>query len=403
MTSTHDDHAASGRSGLAREGDRRTTAAIRLAIGLLQGLALWWLTRSWTDGRPYEHQPVWPASDPWLFDCLFIVFAFLPVMLLAGVGRLRPVTLIVWGLIAAAVMAALAFHDIDRQGARVDNPFLSFPVLAFTAVALFIGHHLIVPADRERRLVASYPAYFDTAWMAGVQLVLSLGFAGVFWLLLFLGAALFKIIGLSFLGDLIGKAWFSFPLTGLAFAMAVQLTDVRDGLIRGVRAVALMLLSWLLLVMTVLATGFLVALPFTGLKGLWETGSATALLLSSAGVLIVLINTAYQDGRADNLPPLVLRIAVQVASIALTPLILIAVWGLMLRIGQYGLTPDRIIAAACALTGAVYAVGYLVAVVTPLIRRGSARPVRHPAAGGTEARGASHHCRSGGRREAPAD
>ena len=372
MTSTHDDHAASGRSGLAREGDRRTTVAIRLAIGLLQGLALWWLTRSWTDGRPYGHQPVWPASDPWLFGCLFIVFAFLPVMLLAGVGRLRPVPLIVWGLVAAAVMAALAFHDIDRQGARVDNPFLSFPFLAFTAVALFIGHHLIVPADRERRLVASYPAYFDTAWMAGVQLVLSLGFAGVFWLLLFLGAALFKIIGLSFLGDLIGKSWFSFPLTGLAFAMAVQLTDVRDGLIRGVRAVALMLLSWLLLVMTVLATGFLVALPFTGLKGLWETGSATALVLSSAGVLIVLINTAYQDGRADNLPPLVLRVAVQVASIVLTPLILIAVWGLMLRIGQYGLTPDRIIAAACALIGAVYAVGYGVGVVSPLIRRGSA-------------------------------
>ena len=334
MTSTHDDSAPSGRSGLAREGDRRATAAIRLVIGLLQGLALWWLTRSWTDGGPYGHQPVWPASDTWLFGCLFIVFAFLPVMLLAGVGRLRPAALIIWGVAAAAVMAALAFHDIDRQGARVDHPFLTFPFLAITAVALFVGHHLIVPADRERRLVATYPAYFDTAWMAGVQLVLSLSFAGVFWLLLLLGASLFKIIGLSFLGDLIGKTWFSFPLTGLAFAMAVQLTDVREGLIRGVRTVALMLLSWLLLVMTVLATGFLVALPFTGLKGLWETGSATALVLSSAGVLIVLINTAYQDGRADNLPPVVLRIAVQVASGVLTPLVLIAVWGLMLRIGQ---------------------------------------------------------------------
>jgi hypothetical protein len=100
--------------------------------------------------------------------------------------------------------------------------------------------------------------------MAGVQLALSIGFAGAFWLLLFLGAALFKVIGLTFLGDLIQKTWFAFPLTGLAFATAVQLTDVRDGLIRGVRAVALMLLSWLLLVMTVLAAGFLAALPFTG-------------------------------------------------------------------------------------------------------------------------------------------
>jgi hypothetical protein len=368
MSTTHDDHAASGRSGLAREGDRRTTAAIRLAIGLIQGVALWWLTRSWTDGRGYGETPVWPATDPWLFGCLFIVFAFLPVILLAGVGRLRPVTLVVWGGIAAVVLAALAFHDINRQGVRVDHPFLSPIFLAFAAVALFIGHHLIVPADRERRLVAPYPAYFDAAWMAGVQLALSIGFAGAFWLLLFLGAALFKVIGLTFLGDLIQKAWFAFPLTGIAFATAVQLTDVRDGLIRGVRAVALMLLSWLLLVMTVLAAGFLAALPFTGLKGLWDTGSATALVLASAGALIVLINTAYQDGRADNLPPLVLRIAVQVASVLLTPLIVLAVWGLMLRIGQYGLTPDRIIASACALVGAVYALGYGLGAVIPLVR-----------------------------------
>jgi hypothetical protein len=149
MTISHDDHAASGRSGLAREGDRRATAAVRLAIGLIQGVALWWLTRSWTDD--YGQKSFWPATDPWLFGCLLIVFAFLPVVLLAGVGRLRPVTLIVWGGIAGAVLAALAFHDIDRQGLKLDDTVLSPVFVAFAAVALFIGHHLIVPADRERR------------------------------------------------------------------------------------------------------------------------------------------------------------------------------------------------------------------------------------------------------------
>ncbi|MBL7372883.1 DUF4153 domain-containing protein, partial [Escherichia coli] len=93
---------------------------------------------------------------------------------------------------------------------------------------------------------------------------------------------------------------------------AVQLTDVRDGLIRGVRTVALMLLSWLLLVITVLTAGFLAALPFTGLEPLWATRSATAMILAAAAALIILINTAYQDGEADNLPPRVLRIATRV-------------------------------------------------------------------------------------------
>src|SRR5690606_23484623 len=101
----------------------------------------------------------------------------------------------------------------------------------------------------------------------------------------------------------------------------------------------------------------------------WRTGSATALVLSAAASLIILINTAYQDGRADNLPPAALRLAVRVASVLLTPLILIAVWGLSLRIGQHGLTPDRIIAAACALVGAVYAAGYGWAAISPFWRR----------------------------------
>ena len=194
-------------------------------------------------------------------------------------------------------------------------PFLAFPILAFGAAALFIAHHLIVPAIRERRWVVDYSEYFDIAWKAGVQLALSVGFTGAFWLLLHLGASLFKMIGLSFLQTMLGEAWFSIPVTALTFATAVQLTDVRDGLIRGVRTVALMLLSWLLLVITVLVAGFLAALPFTGLDGLWETRSATALVLSAAAALIVLINTAYQDGRPDNLPPAALRYGVRAASV----------------------------------------------------------------------------------------
>ncbi|WP_428151987.1 DUF4153 domain-containing protein [Brevundimonas sp.] len=352
-----------GRSDLGQ--NDRLVGLVRLVIGLTQGIALYLLIRTTEGGGA-----TWSSRFPEIFGPLLLVALFLPPPLLAGVGRLRWTTLAIWGVVATAALAFLAWHDVARQAGDVGRQ-MTFPLFAFSAAALFIAHHLIVPADRERTLIASFPAYFDAAWMAGVQLVLSIAFAGAFWLLLFLGAALFNIIGLSFLGDLIEKGWFSFPLTGLAFATAVHLTDVRDGLIRGIRTVALMLLSWLLLVLTVLVGGFLAALPFTGLDGLWETGSATALVLSAAGGLIILINAAYQDGRADNLPPAVLRIAVRVAAVLLTPLILIAFWGLSLRIGQHGLTPDRIIALACALVGAAYAIGYGLGALVPFVRRGS--------------------------------
>lgn len=356
-------HDQTGRASLD---GARGLAVARIGIGLVQGVLLYLLWRSASTHGALG----WPATHPPLFAALALACAFTPVMLLAGVGRLSVRTLAVWGVVTVAVLALLGWHDAAQQARDYfAPPYLRFPVIAFAAAALFIAHHLIVPAVAGRRWIADFDDYFDTAWKAGVRLVLSLGFTGAFWLLLFLGAALFRIIGLRFLSDLIGQEWFSIPVTCLVFAVAVQLTDVRAALIRGVRTVALMLLSWLLLVITVLVAGFLIALPFTGLDGLWRTGSATALVLSAAAALIVLINTAYQDGREDNLPPATLRLAVRIAAVLVTPLILIAVWGLSLRIGQHGLTPDRIIASACALVGAIYAAGYGWAALSPFWRR----------------------------------
>lgn len=362
---------ATGRDSLGRTGSPLLVAA-RLAIGLAQGAALWWLYRS---AREPEAM-AWPATQPEIFGPLAMILVMVPILMLAGVGRMRWPVLLGWSLAATAFLALLGWHGVASQGTGEFGsgrypPFLPWPMPLFAATALFIGHHLVLPADMERRWIAAFPTYFDTAWKAGVQLVLSIGFTGAFWLLLFLGAALFDVIGLEFLGELISKDWFSIPVTTVIFATAVHLTDVRDGLIRGVRSVVLMLLSWLLLLMTVLVAGFLAALPFTGLQGLWETGSATALVLSAAATLIILINTAYQDGRADNLPPAILRGAARVAAVLLTPLVMIAFWGLALRIGQHGLTPDRIIATACAVIGAAYAAGYGFAALSPFWRKGA--------------------------------
>ena len=346
-----------GRKGL--DGQGRLFAA-RLATGLIQGGALYLLYRAAEVG-------MWPDTRPEVFGGLALAFGYAPAVLLAAVGRLKPLPLALWTAAAATALFLMGWHDVARRVIPENDqaPYLEVPVLAFSAAALFVAHHLILPAIRERRWRADYHAYFDVAWKAGVQLALSLGFTLAFWLLLQLGAALFHVIGVKALSSLIGEAWFAIPVTCLAFALAVQLTDVRDGLIRGVRTVALMLLSWLLPVIALLTAGFLAALPFTGLERLWDTGSATALVLAAAAALIILINTAYQDGRPDNLPPAALRIATRIAGLLVAPLVGLAFWGLALRIGQHGLTPDRIIALACAVVGAVYAVGYLIAAVRP--------------------------------------
>jgi hypothetical protein len=332
----------------------KVTTAIRLGAGLIQGIALFLLHHA-------ESVKAWPATQPLVFAPLVLVAAFAPFVILAGIGALRRNSLIVWALGATAFTAGLAFygawHGIDA------DKMPDVPVFVAIAAGLFIAHHLIQPAEAERRIVAAYPAYFDITWMHGVQLVLSVGFTGAFWILLFLGASLFKLIGIDAFQKLISEEAFAFPATTVMFAAAVQLTDVRSTLVRGVRTVALTLLAWLLPLMTLIAAGFLASLPFTGLEPLWKTRAATALLLTAAAHLIVLINAAYQDG--DEAPPTVLKWAARIAGVLLIPIALLAAYGLALRVGQHGLTPDRVFAAAFVLVASGHAAGYALAAVRP--------------------------------------
>lgn len=334
---------------------------VRLATGLAHGLLLFALHR-------LSEASLWPATVPALFGPLVLVSAFVPVLVHAGVGRMPWRALAVWAGVAAVALAGLAWHDVAQQAPDALEgaaPFPSPQLIFAAAAALFIAHHLVVPAVRLGRPVAPFAVYFDTAWKAAVQLALTVGFIGVFWILLQLGAALFRVIGLSFLEDLIRQDWFYIPVTALVFALGVQLTDVADGLIRGVRTVGLTLLAWLAPVLTLLVGGFLLALPFTGLQGLWDAYSATALVLGAAIGLIVLVNAGYQDGTEETRPHVALRWSARLAALLLVPLAAIAVWGLALRIGQHGLTPQRVYAAAAALLVAIYAGGYAFAAVRP--------------------------------------
>jgi hypothetical protein len=335
----------------------RRATIVRLATGLAQGLLLYGLWQA-------DQSKVWPATQREVFGALLLAVLFTPFVVQAGVSALRWRTLAAWKGVAALIAAGLGAYGVwsgDPAARGVDalGPQTFFAVAAL----IFIGHHLVEPADLERRRIARYETYFDVTWKHGVQGALSLGFTGAFWLLLFLAAALFKLIGVDAIDKLIKHEWFAFPATTVMFAAAVQLTDVRANLVRGVRTVALTLLAWLLPLMALIAAAFLLTLPFTGLEPLWKTKSATAILLVADAFLILLANAAYQDGTETT--AVVLKWAARLAGLLLVPITVLAAYGLSLRIGQYGLSPDRIIAAACVLVATGYALGYAVAAVRP--------------------------------------
>lgn len=333
-----------------------TTGAARLAAGLGQGLVLGAL---WKAG---QHK-VWPATDPVTFSALAFLFLFAPLVWLQGLTHIPKMRLALWTLCVAFIAAGLGAYGAYRDVIKPDNvlPLPESPLYAFITVAFFIAQTLIVCAVADRRPIAAYQTYFDTAWKHGVQAVASVGFTIALWLLLNLGAQLFKLIGLDFLQTLIRNAWFAGPATGLAVAIAVHVTDVRPALVQGIRTLALTLLSWLLPLLTLIVAGFLVSLLATGLAPLWNTKFAAALLLSVTAALVILINAAYQDGLNTSAP--VLRRAVQFSLILPAPLVAIATYALRLRVREYGWTGDRVIAFGCVIVAACYAIGYALAAV----------------------------------------
>lgn len=334
----------------------------RMATGVLQGLVLYFLYWS-------AKHTGWPSAHLYLFAMLVMVFLFVPALFVSGLGHLEKRRIAIWMTVATVVCALLTLHDLWRSGMGYSewrffgNTTTGYSpsgwLLFFLPAGLYIAHALVLAGAADNRRIASYPSYFEMSWKLIIQIMFSLLFTGVLWLILWLGATLFMLVKLSFLKELLGKPWFVVIATTFAFATALHITDVRPGIVRGIRGLLLVLMSWLLPVTTLIVGGFLVSLPFVGLEPLWATRHATSVLLGATAVLVLLVNATFQSGELSKQIVRVLRMVARIACVLLLPMVLIAIYSLTLRVEQYGWTNDRIIAAASLLVAICYAVGYL--------------------------------------------
>jgi hypothetical protein len=79
----------------------RAVAVGRLAMGLIQGVVLYFLSNA------YAHK-TWPANTPALYAALILVFALASLIVIGGLGRIRPAPLAIWTAVAAVVLAVFA-------------------------------------------------------------------------------------------------------------------------------------------------------------------------------------------------------------------------------------------------------------------------------------------------------
>lgn len=333
----------------------RRVGQLRLIVGLAQGGLLYLLYHAQQAGS-------WPANHPGLFFPLLLGGIVLPVLLISSLGHLQRRALLLWLGAAALVLTAIGLHDAWRHALDAAPHKHPAPLAYLFSVAFFfVAHSLVLAGAHDGRRVAHYATCFESAWKLAIQLLFSAMFVAGVWLVMWLGDALFDLLKLNFLGELLRKSWFSVPLVCLAFSSAMHTTDVRPAIVRGIRSLLLVLMAWILPIAVLLVGGFLAALPFTGLQVLWQTRHATAVLLASCAVLVLLVNAAFQAG--DAAPGLArsVRLAARLACFLPLPLALLGVYALGLRVGDYGWTTERVLAAACLLVALFYAGGYLLA------------------------------------------
>ena len=333
--------------------DRNTQlpSKLMILISLLQGL-----------GLLYLHQAIelhyWPHGQPeWLFAFYSVMFIW-PIMLLLGLDQHNGRAMVKVTLPFALLSGLLGYY-IGHQVTPIEH--IRFNALLFSFVltmAIATFKALMYSQQWARGERVTYSALFLWSWRNFLTLSLALLFAGSFWLLLMLWAALFKAINIDFFNDLFEQRWFYYPAIALANGFGIiifrKLTHIIDTITRLQQA----LIKFLLVLLSLVSLLFLGALPFTGLEPLWESGGSSLILWMQA-LILFFVNAVYQD-EPDNWPYSVWLHRFIYISIAILPVYsLISFYGLSLRIDQYGWSLSRFWAYLIWFLLALFAIGYV--------------------------------------------
>jgi Domain of unknown function (DUF4153) len=298
----------------------------------------------------------------YLQGVLTVAIGFVCVVIFVCAGTMRVVSLAVWATITGVAIAGItAFTATHLPGANALSGWQSILLIPLT----FIATELVCSADVTGKPIAPYATYTEQAWKHGTQLLLAALFWICFQTILALGGGLLSAIGFDWLQAMLMNIVVSLTISGVAFAFALHLSDVRPQMLESARGLLQTILSWLLPVIFVIGLVFAIALLFKGLKPLWDTKAATTTLLWGCVGFVVLTNAAYQNGASARVVPMAIKWAAQISGPLLLIFAVLAAWSLSLRIGQYGLSSDRVFAALGCVLALAYGLAYTVAAVLP--------------------------------------
>lgn len=308
-------------------------------------------------------------SEPQGIGLASLVVVFTTAFVLtAGPGRFTAATLL--AVIVALPLAALSYKAAvfeELHGAASDeflNWFwfaLGLPVAAY-ALTVF---GLTTIEEKVARW--PYSRVFGHLFGFPVQLLFGAAVVGLLNLLIFLWSELFEIIGIHVISELWEEPLLWMPMSGAFAGLGIALARQWPGITAALRTLCRYVARFALPIFAAFTITLLIALPAQGLSDLFKARSAAGLMSALAVFTILLVYGARQDLRET--PPRWLRISTALAVLGLPVYTALAVWAIWLRVGQYGLTPERFAGLVLVLILFLHAAGLLAVQAFDLVRR----------------------------------
>lgn len=205
-----------------------------------------------------------------------------------------------------------------------------------------------------------YADLFENGWNNHFFFLFSGLLTGGFLLILLLGTQLFKSIGLD-INDIIWNEYVTPIVVGTLVGAGIGISREHESLIFKIRSVFFALFRIMAYLAAAIVVLFAFSLPFSW-QGLFNNDSTSVILLSLVGVSILLLNTWIDNDDSTEPQPSTVttwKDRIFMLQIALLPfLALLSVYAISLRISQYGLMPNRIIALSIAVMLVLYSVSY---------------------------------------------
>lgn len=288
----------------------------------------------------------------YLFGAVLLVINFL----LVWQKQSNRFTLINLGIVAT-ILGGLIGWNVSQ--AYHDTPYI-VPLFIIALLQIGIITTTFAQAWKNKKPHYSYHDLFENGWNNPFFLLFSGLFTGGFLLILALGTKLFDSIGIN-VSDLIWHPYTTPIIVGALLAAGIGISREHETLIFKIRSIFFALFRVMAFLTAAIVILFAIALPFSW-QGLFSNSITSIILLSLVTISVLLLNTFIDDIKENHLSKSAFSRWTDhlfMAQIVLLPIFsLLSVYAITLRIQQYGLMPNRMIALSIAIMLTLYGLSY---------------------------------------------